>query len=103
MNVANIQFPAPDPQSDPPAKPYEIKLPDGHLTWSIAWEPGTTILWVLEKGIVRSYDFANPAQVKETTLKEFVKAIEVPKPVLDALRTAFNAPAVPSPAPAAPK
>jgi hypothetical protein len=56
-----------------------------------------------EKGIVRSYDFANPAQVKETTLKEFVKAIEVPKPVLDALRTAFDAPAVPSPAPAAPK
>ena len=99
--MANILFPAPDPQSDPPAKPYEIKLPDGHLTWSIAWEPGTTILWVLEKGIVRSYDFANPAQVKETTLKEFVKAIEVPKPVLDALRTAFDAPAVPSPAPAA--
>jgi hypothetical protein len=103
VNVANIQFPAPDPQSDPPAKPYEIKLPDGHLTWSIAWEPGTTILWVLEKGIVRSYDFANPAQVKETTLKEFVKAIEVPKPVLDALRTAFDAPPALSPAPATPK
>jgi hypothetical protein len=52
---------------------------------------GGTVLWVLQKETVRSYDFTNPTEVKETRLgeKEFDK---VPKPIMEALRAEFDVP-----------
>jgi hypothetical protein len=59
---------------------------------------GGTVLWVQQKSGIRSYDFTNPAQVKETTLEEPVNLEKVPKPILDALRAALEVPAAPKPA-----
>jgi beta-lactamase regulating signal transducer with metallopeptidase domain len=100
VNEARIQFFSVDPAKPAPGEPHEIKLPDGYDTWAAAWVRGTTVLWVLQKGSVRSYDFTNSAQVKETTLEEPANLDKVPKPILDALRAALD---VPKPAPVAPK
>ena len=65
VNEAHIKFIQPDPEAARPPTPYEIKLPDGHLTWAIAWEPGSKVLWVAEKGHIRSYRFADQQKVLE--------------------------------------
>ncbi len=95
VNEASIKFFSADPNAEPPGKPYEVKLPDGRLTWAVAWEPGTTVLWVREKDGYHSYDYTNPAQVKEAT-----QAIDkVPDSMRAALREALpseEAPATPN-------
>ena len=67
------------------------------------WVRDTTVLWVLQKGAIRSYDFTNPAEVKETTVEEPAKPEKVPQAILDALRAALAAPDTASRAPEAPK
>lgn len=91
VNEAHLAFAPTDATKPAPREPHEIKLPDGYDTWAAAWMRGGTVLWVQQKGIVRSYDFTDPAQVKETQLNEsdFDK---VPKPIMEALRTALDAP-----------
>ncbi|MBC8873010.1 MAG: hypothetical protein H8E44_26550 [Planctomycetes bacterium] len=89
VNQASIRFFSSDPKSEPPGKPHEIKLPDGYLTWAIAWERGSTMLWVAEKGVLRSYDFTNPANVKETRI-EPADITNVPEPLREALRAAIK-------------
>ena len=89
VNEANIMFFAPDPKAEPPGKPHEIKLPDGLLTWAIGWERGSTVLWVAEKDVLRSYDFTTPAQVKETRI-ETASIDDVPEPLREALRAALE-------------
>ena len=44
---------------------------------------------------IRSYDFSNPAQVKETTLREPTDIEEVPKRILDALPAMLDMPSEP--------
>ncbi|MDA1247938.1 MAG: DUF1549 domain-containing protein [Planctomycetota bacterium] len=83
-NKATIQF-----YSNPKPDPHPIGLPDGRLTFAIAWEPGATTLWVTQKGLVRKVDFANPAEVKETRFFEPAELDEVPKPIVDATRAAL--------------
>ena len=68
-----------------------------------AWLKDTTVLWVRQKGSVRSYDFTNPAQVKESTLEDPANLEKVPRPILDALRAALDVPGAPPQPPAAPK
>ncbi|MHB0957581.1 MAG: M56 family metallopeptidase [Pirellulaceae bacterium] len=88
-NEATIIFLSPDPKVASPHKPYEIALPDGLLAYAIAWERGAGVLWITQKGLVRKYDFANPAQVKETRLEEpYVE--KMPKPIFDALTKALS-------------
>jgi hypothetical protein len=99
VNEALIIFSPPE-ETIPQA--HEIKLPDGNNTWAIAWEPGATVLWLQQKGAVRSYDFTNQPQVKETQFTEPAHLDKVPKPILDALRAALDEPAVPKPSSAAP-
>ncbi len=103
VNEADIMFFSRDPKVEPPGKPHEIKLPDGYHTWAIAWERRSTVLWVAEKGILRSYDFATPALVKETRI-EPASLTNVPEPVREGLRPAFeggsNASAQPAATPA---
>src|SRR6185295_20205846 len=53
----------------PPGKDnviHDLKLPDGHDTWAAGWAPGTTVLWITQKGLLRKIDFTNPAKVEET-------------------------------------
>jgi hypothetical protein len=64
---------------------------------------GGTMLWVQQKGGIRSYDFSNPAQVKETLLEEPAHLEKVPKPIRDALPAALDVPAAPQPAGETPK
>jgi hypothetical protein len=99
VNEANIQFFSPDLAKPAPGEPHEIKLPDGYNTWAAAWLRGSNVLWVLQKGNVRSYDFTNPAEVKETNREQPANFDQVPKSILDALRAALDAPASPKSAP----
>ncbi|MHB9081088.1 MAG: M56 family metallopeptidase [Pirellulaceae bacterium] len=88
-NKATIIFLSPDPKVASPHKPYEIALPDGLLTYAIAWERGAGVLWITQKGLVRQFDFANPAQVMEMRLEEpYVE--KMPKPIFDALTKALS-------------
>ena len=86
MNEASIEFFSPDPTRPAPGGPHEVKLPDGYNTWAAAWVRGSTVLWVLQKGNLRSYDYTNPAQVKETTLDQPANLGPAPELILDALR-----------------
>ena len=79
-NKATILFFSTDPKAASPGKPYEIALPDGLLTYAIAWERGAGVLWIKQKGMIRSYDFTNPAEVKETTLENRQISKKCPSP-----------------------
>ena len=98
VNEARIEFYSPDSIKPAPGEPHEIKLPDGYDTWSAAWMRGETVLWVQQKGTVRSYDFTNPAVVKETVIEDPTLGDKVPQPILDALRAALDVPVEPKPA-----
>ncbi len=89
-NKATIRFFSSDPKHAPPGKPYEIALPDGLLSYAIAWDRSTGVLWILQKGSVRKVDFTNPAEVKETRLSDPAKLDKVPKRHLDVMRAALN-------------
>lgn len=89
VNEARIIFSPPE-ETKPQA--HEIKLPDGYNTWAAAWEPGATVLWLQQKGAVRSYDFTNQPQVKETQFADSKSLEKVPKPILDTLRAALDQP-----------
>jgi hypothetical protein len=94
-NKATILFFAADPKAAPPGKPYEIPLPDGVGTYCITWQRGITALWVIQKGMVRAYDFTNPAQVTETTFRDPAGIENVPKPIADALPPISDVPIEP--------
>jgi len=94
LNEARILFFSPDQKAEPPGKPHEIKLPDGHLTWAIAWERGRTVLWVVQKGLVRKLDFTDPGDVKETRFEDG-GIVNVPEHLRDAFRKAFDVPGAP--------
>jgi hypothetical protein len=94
-NKATILFFAPGPKAKAPGKPCEISLPDGRGTYAIAWERGAGVLWIKQKGLVRSYDFTDPAQVKETTFRDPADLAKVPKPILDALPPVLGVPREP--------
>jgi hypothetical protein len=94
-NKATIRFFPADAKADPPGKPYEIALPDGLLTFAIAWDRGAGRLWIAQIGLVRSYDFTNPAQVKETRFEPGSIA-DVPDQFRAALKTALEVPGTPA-------
>jgi hypothetical protein len=96
--------------------PHPVKLPDGYNTWAAAWGPGTTVLWVTEKGLLQRIDFTNPAQVQETHYRaDNIANAPIPPDIREALRAALAvtdaprpanedaAPKPATPAPAAPK
>lgn len=93
-NKAVIAFLSPDPKVTSPYQPREISLPDGLLTWAAVWERGQGELWVLQKDLVRKYDFTIPAQVKETRFEQGGIA-NVPEALRDALRKVMNVPDAP--------
>jgi len=89
VNEANVVFSSLAPNSEPPGEPYEIKLPDGNDTWAIAWVRGQKVLWVAERGVLRSCDFSSPADVKETRL-EPADINGVPEALREVLRPALE-------------
>jgi beta-lactamase regulating signal transducer with metallopeptidase domain len=93
-NKAVIAFLSPDPKVASPHKPYEIELPDGLATYGIAWERGTGELWVVQKGLVRKYDFTNPDNVKETRFDEGGNN-NLPEQFREPLKTLLGAPGAP--------
>jgi len=103
VNEASIEFYSSDPKKPAPGKAHEIKLPDGYNTWAAAWERGGTVVWVLQKGTLTSYDFTNPAKVTETTVKDSGNSQGVPQPILDALRAALEISMTPKSATDTPK
>ncbi len=45
---------------------HKVELPNGHDTWAAATLKGTTDLWIAQPGVLRRYDFKNPAAPTET-------------------------------------
>lgn len=89
-NEATIQFSPPDATKQPPGKPYKVPLPDGYGTWAACWVRGSNVLWVMQRWGIWSYDFSNPAEVKESNLELAAAPGKVPKPILDALHAAVD-------------
>lgn len=90
LNEAYIQFYSPDPKKPEPGQIHHVKLPEGYDTWAAVWQRAGTVLWVLDKEGLRSYDFSNPAEVKE----QVADPEKVPADVLEvlrALKAAFSA------------
>ncbi|MBL8814298.1 MAG: DUF1549 domain-containing protein [Planctomycetaceae bacterium] len=69
-NNAQILFLSPDPKVASPHSPYEIHLPDGQANYAILWARNSGQLFVVEPGSVRTIDFTNPADVKESPSKQ---------------------------------
>ncbi len=79
------------------AVPTKVPLPDGYDTWAAAWLPETTVLWVSQKGLLRSYDFTNLPSVKETRYEgDNVADAPVPADVREAIRAALAIPEAPT-------
>lgn len=102
VNEASIQFYAADSKDPPPGKPVELKLPDGYDTWAAAWHRGQTTLWVQQAAGVRSYDFSNPAEVKQTDIAP-ADLDKVPADIRAALQALLRGSPPATQAPAAPK
>lgn len=79
----------------------DFPLPDGYNTWSIAWTKDSTTLWIRQKGSTRSYDFSNPASIKETVYSGLMAEGKIPKDIHEALGTITNGPERPKSPPAA--
>ena len=88
-NKAVIAFLSPDPKVASPHKPHEIALPDGIGTYGIVWDRGAGALWVMQKDLVRKYDFANPAQVQEMKIVPG-SIINIPSHMQEGLKQAFD-------------
>ena len=70
--------------------PTKVSLPSGYDTWAAGWLPGTTILWVNQAGLLRSYDFTDNAAVKETRYEgDQIATAPIPAALDAALRAAI--------------
>ena len=95
QNKATIVFLSLDPRVASPHEPFEIALPNGNGTYAFAWDRGAGVVWLIEEGIVRSYDFTNPSQVQELRMVPG-SLINVPEHMREPLgesRTLLNPPA----------
>ncbi len=78
-----------------------VPLPNDYDTWVAGWSPRSTILWVSQKELLRSYDFTDNASIQETRYAGAqIATAPIPADVRDALRLALDR-AVPQPKPAA--
>ncbi len=72
--------------------PTKVSLPNGYDTWAAGWLPDTTILWVSQAGLLRSYDFTDNAAVKETRYEgDQIATAPIPASLNAALRAAIAA------------
>jgi hypothetical protein len=68
----------------------QTSAPRRYGTWAVSWVRGSNGLWVMQRWGIWSYDFSNPAEVKETHIEHAAAADKVPKPILDALHGAVD-------------
>ncbi|MEP3479263.1 MAG: M56 family metallopeptidase [Fuerstiella sp.] len=76
----------------PPGKDsvaFNISLPRGYETWAAAWLPGSTALWIQQEGLLRKYNFANPADINEISFDTAVTT-RITDEVRDALQKALT-------------
>ncbi len=75
----------------------KVELPDGYYTWVAATKKGATDLWVSEKGLLRRFDFADPAAIKETRYKaDEAAGAPIPAELREAMRIALSVPGAPA-------
>jgi hypothetical protein len=85
VNEAHLSYNG--PEDTIPSPNYEVKLPDGYNTWAAAWIRNTTELWISEKGLLRKFDFAKFAELKETRYEgDKADTAPVPPAIREALR-----------------
>jgi hypothetical protein len=89
VNSAEILFFGPDPKKESPHKPYVIALPEGGRAYGIGWVRGAGELWVIEKELVRRYDFRDAGAVKEVRISPGSIG-DVPEPLRGAMQQAFG-------------
>lgn len=90
MNEANLVWYPPGKDSIA----LNIPVPDGYNTWAAAWLPGSTALWVQQEGLLRKYDFGNPANISEARFASNEAAGE-PSEVRGAIQKALAVPDAP--------
>lgn len=69
-----------------------MPLPDGYESWVSGWKPGSTVLWVAERGKVRSYDFSDPAKIKSVVYDPASEEIPMAEDLREALKPAYEKP-----------
>lgn len=70
-----------------------VALPDGLSSWVAGWAPETTVLWISQSGLLRSYDFTEPAAVKETRFEsDQLATAPIPSDVRQSLQAALAFP-----------
>jgi hypothetical protein len=93
MNDASIEFYSADPNKPMPREPYKIELADGYSTWAAAWMKDATTIWIAQKGLVRSIDFAKLEMVRETQYEgDKIASAPIPADIREALRTVLAGP-----------
>jgi beta-lactamase regulating signal transducer with metallopeptidase domain len=90
VNEATIlSYPA-DQNSDAGPKEFPIELPDGYYTWAAASAPGTTVLWVAQKGLLQKIDFSKPDKVELARYEgDRVASAPIPAEIREALQSAL--------------
>lgn len=86
VNSATILF-----FTKPRPKPHAIALPDGRGTFGIAWDRDAGVLWITHAGMVRSYDFSDPAGIKMSRF-EPGKAENIPEQFRELLKPFLEQP-----------
>jgi hypothetical protein len=69
-----------------------VPLPDGYESWVSGWKPGSTVLWVAERGKVHSYDFSDPAKIKTVVYDPTSEEIPMADDLREALKPAYEKP-----------
>lgn len=85
VNEAHLVFAGADATKPAPRERLPIPLADGYDSWAAAWMRGGTVLWVVQDKSLRSFDFTDPAAVKETPIESRQAGANVPQAILDAL------------------
>ncbi|MEI8212696.1 MAG: hypothetical protein WCI02_11150 [Planctomycetota bacterium] len=67
-----------------------VPLPEGYDSWAAGWQPGSTLLWIAERGRLRSYDFQNPADIKTAEHDSGSDGIPIDHELKEALKPVFG-------------
>jgi hypothetical protein len=67
-----------------------VPLPDGYDSWATGWQPGSTLLWIAERGKLRSYDFQNPADIKTAEYDSGSDGLPIAHELKEALKPVFG-------------
>jgi beta-lactamase regulating signal transducer with metallopeptidase domain len=96
VNEATLLFYSAAPNAVEGPKQVPLKLPEGYYTWAAAMAPGTTVLWIAQKGLLQRIDFGQPENVEQARFEaDEIASAPIPADLREALRTAMAAPSAP--------